>query len=321
MKNFFYGSESEMFTFFKIPKLLFSEQYKDISTDAKVLFGLMLDRMGLSAKSENWTDPDGRVYIHFPIQDVMDTLGIANEKATRLYKELENASLIQRERQGLGKPTKIYVCKFFKEDSRKSGIQTPESRNQDSRKSGASVTKIVNEIHESRDSVITESVNATYYETDSNETDSNETEGSETSPPTPPPGGTGETQKPPKPSSRKKAKSKKTAMEPLSQEEQSLFAFSPRLLDTVDRWIRYKTEKKQPYVPQGRQTLLKKIQAAVNQHGPDAMADAIEKAMSNGWQGIVWERIGEQNTYYPQGYSGGMFSARLEQRRRGGENI
>ena len=112
--KFFYGPEMHMFTFYKIPKLLFAEPYKHISTDAKLLYGLMLDRMGLSAQNERWTDADGRVYIYFPIAEVMDLLGIADQKATKLYKELENVELIQRKRQGLGKPTKIYVSKFFK---------------------------------------------------------------------------------------------------------------------------------------------------------------------------------------------------------------
>lgn len=112
--TFFYGPEADMFTFFKIPKLLFAEPYKHISTDAKLLYGLMLDRMGLSARDERWTDEDGRVYIYFPIAEVMDLLGIANPKATKLYRELESVELIQRKRQGLGKPTKIYVSKFFK---------------------------------------------------------------------------------------------------------------------------------------------------------------------------------------------------------------
>ena len=108
-----------MFTFFKMPKLLFSERYKGVSTDAKVLFGLMLDRMSLSAKSEHWMDADGRVFIYFPVQEIMDLLCISDKTATRLYKELEKAELIQRERQGLGMPSKIYVCKFFNGDSKK----------------------------------------------------------------------------------------------------------------------------------------------------------------------------------------------------------
>lgn len=112
--KFFYGPEADMFTFFKIPKLLFSPPYKHISTDAKLLYGLMLDRMSLSAKSERWMDPDGRVFIYFPIAEVMELLDISDQKATKLYKELESVELIQRKRQGLGKPTKIYVSKFFR---------------------------------------------------------------------------------------------------------------------------------------------------------------------------------------------------------------
>lgn len=173
--QFFYGNEPDMFTFFKIPKLLFSEPYKGISTDAKLLFGLMLDRMSLSAKGEHWIDHDGRVFIYFPIQDVMELLNIADNRATKLYKELESVELIERKRQGLGKPTKIYVCKFFKE-SQKSRIKNRE--NHESR----IVAETNQESLKSRLLPITE--------TESNKTESNETEN--IIPPNPPKGGAGE---------------------------------------------------------------------------------------------------------------------------------
>ena len=79
-----------------------------MSTDAKTLYGILLDRMGLSVKN-GWLDEQGRVYIIFPVQEVMDALGCADNKATKLFRELEKFGLIERKRRGLGKPNLIYV--------------------------------------------------------------------------------------------------------------------------------------------------------------------------------------------------------------------
>ena len=83
----------------------------DLSTDAKTLYGILLDRMGLSVKN-GWLDEQGRVYIIFPVQEVMDALGCADNKATKLFRELEKFGLIERKRRGLGKPNLIYVKNF-----------------------------------------------------------------------------------------------------------------------------------------------------------------------------------------------------------------
>ena len=113
--NYFYNAESEQFTFFRIPKLLVTdERFRSISTDAKLLYGLMLDRMSLSIKN-GWTDDLGRVYIYFPIEEVMELLHCKSEKATRLMAELDSKKgigLIERVRQGQGKPSIIYVKNF-----------------------------------------------------------------------------------------------------------------------------------------------------------------------------------------------------------------
>lgn len=91
MFDYFYGQSGEMFSYFRVPKILFRDiRFKDLSTDAKTLYGILLDRMGLSAKN-GWLDGQGRVYIIFPVQEVMDALGCADNKATKLFRELENA--------------------------------------------------------------------------------------------------------------------------------------------------------------------------------------------------------------------------------------
>ena len=112
MFDYFYGQSGEMFSYFRVPKILFRDiKFKDLSTDAKTLYGILLDRMGLSVKN-GWLDEQGRVYIIFPVQEVMDTLGCADNKATKLFRELEKFGLIERKRRGLGKPNLIYVKNF-----------------------------------------------------------------------------------------------------------------------------------------------------------------------------------------------------------------
>jgi len=112
MFDYFYGQSGEMFSYFRVPQILFRDiKFKDLSTDAKTLYGILLDRMGLSVKN-GWLDEQGRVYIIFPVQEVMDALGCADNKATKLFRELEKFGLIERKRRGLGKPNLIYVKNF-----------------------------------------------------------------------------------------------------------------------------------------------------------------------------------------------------------------
>ncbi len=144
--DYFYGEQSEQFTFYRVPKELFTNPvFKGLSTEAKVLYGILLDRMNLSAKN-GWMDEKGRVYIIFTIQEVMDALHCADNKATGLLSELENkAGLIVRKRQGLGKPNRIYVKNFIASDSRFKNRENHDSGDvkitiQESRKSRGSNT-------------------------------------------------------------------------------------------------------------------------------------------------------------------------------------
>ena len=118
--DYFYGQAGELFSFFRIPKALFQEQrFQDLSTDAKTLYGILLDRMSLSVKNE-WFDKKGRVFIIFTIEDVKRTLRCADNKATRLLRELEKFGLIERKRRGQGKPCLVYVKNFSAESSKES---------------------------------------------------------------------------------------------------------------------------------------------------------------------------------------------------------
>ena len=118
--DYFYGQAGELFSFFRIPKALFQEQrFQDLSTDAKTLYGILLDRMSLSVKNE-WFDKKGRVFIIFTIEDVKRSFRCADNKATRLLRELEEFGLIERKRRGQGKPGLVYVKNFSAESSKES---------------------------------------------------------------------------------------------------------------------------------------------------------------------------------------------------------
>ena len=124
--DYFYGQAGELFSFYRIPKALFQEQrFQNLSTDAKTLYGILLDRMSLSVKNE-WFDKQGRVFIIFTIEDVKRALCCADNKATKLLRELENFGLIERKRRGLGKPSLVYV-KNFSSDLSNERVQNREN--------------------------------------------------------------------------------------------------------------------------------------------------------------------------------------------------
>ena len=115
LSDYFYGDESEQFIYFRIPRLLItSPRFKHLSTDAKLLYGMLLDRMSLSAKN-NWYDEDGRVYIYYTVEEICVDMNCSRNKAMKLLAELDTGKgvgLIERIKQGQGKPTKIYVKRF-----------------------------------------------------------------------------------------------------------------------------------------------------------------------------------------------------------------
>ena len=116
--DYFYGQAGELFSFFRIPKTLFQEQrFQNLSTDAKILYGILLDRMSLSAKN-GWRDEQGRVYIIYTVREVQESLCCAEHKAVKLFRELEQADLIERKRRGLGRPSLIFVKNFSTEVSK-----------------------------------------------------------------------------------------------------------------------------------------------------------------------------------------------------------
>lgn len=130
--KYFYGNEAEQFTFYRIPKLLISDDYfKSISSDAKILYGLMLDRISLSSKN-GWLDDKKRVFIYFSMEEIMESLNVGKNKALKTVAELDantGIGLIERTKQGQGKPARIYVKNFTKPGAQRFTNQTSGNDN------------------------------------------------------------------------------------------------------------------------------------------------------------------------------------------------
>lgn len=115
LSDYFYGDEEGQFQYFRIPRqLITNPKFKHLSTDAKLLYGMLLDRMSLSEKNE-WYDDNGRVYIYYTVDEICGDMNCGRDKAMKLLAELDTGKgigLIERIKQGQGKPTKIYVKRF-----------------------------------------------------------------------------------------------------------------------------------------------------------------------------------------------------------------
>lgn len=141
--DYYYGNEAEQFSFLRVPKLLIKdERFKGLSSDAKLLYGLMLDRMSLSMKN-GWFDDQNRAYIHYTLENIMEDLGCAKEKCINVLAELDDKKglgLIEKHRQGLGKPDIIYVKNF---------ILTPKEKKSQDNEKKPSNTDISTEVRKS----------------------------------------------------------------------------------------------------------------------------------------------------------------------------
>ena len=132
--NYYYGKEAEQFSFFRIPKLLFTDEaFKDLSSDAKVLYGILLDRMSLSMKN-NWIDEENKVYIIFTIEEIAEIMSCATQKATKILQELDDKKgigLVEKKRLGLGKPNILYVKNFIIQETKEQTDVQEEITNQE----------------------------------------------------------------------------------------------------------------------------------------------------------------------------------------------
>ena len=194
--DYFRGMEAEQYSFYRVPKVLFTaECFKSLSCEAKVLYGLMLDRMSLSIKNR-WFDEEDRVYIIFTVEEIAELLNCGKQKAVKLMKELDDnqgIGLIEKKRLGLGKPNVIYVKNFILKEkcSPEQRGKAPENlgNTQNSENHNSRIVKTTNqelpesqfkndENHTSRIVEITtqEVPNSQSNNTDINNTDFNETD-------------------------------------------------------------------------------------------------------------------------------------------------
>lgn len=111
---YFKGLEADRYSFYRVPKALVkADLFQKMSGDAKLLYAVLLDRMSLSIKN-GWQDKHGNAYIICTIEEVMDSIHCARQKAVKLLDELEHEfRLIERRRQGLGKPNLLYVKDLY----------------------------------------------------------------------------------------------------------------------------------------------------------------------------------------------------------------
>jgi len=110
--DYFYGEQADQFSFYRTPKVFFTEkEFEDLSAEAKILYGLLLDRVSLSTVN-GWKDDEGRIFIYCTLESIQAAMGCAHQKATKLLNELIGYGLIEKKNQGLGKPAIIYVKNF-----------------------------------------------------------------------------------------------------------------------------------------------------------------------------------------------------------------
>ena len=172
--DYFKGQESDMLSFYRIPKLLFTNDYfKQLCIEAKVLYGLMLDRMSLSLKNK-WFDAENRAYIYFSQQDAMEMLNCKENKIGALFKDLEQFQLIERKKQGQGKPTIIYLKNYVQEENICQTFEKPISKEDENKsnndkvsdmgKTNANYNNINNtDLNKNHIDQIDQTLNAEYY--------------------------------------------------------------------------------------------------------------------------------------------------------------
>ena len=195
--DYFRGMEAEQYSFYRVPKVLFTaECFKSLSCEAKVLYGLMLDRMSLSIKN-CWFDEEDRVYIIFTVEEIAELLNCGTQKAVKLMKELDSnqgIGLIEKKRLGLGKPNVIYVKNFLvkekiSSEQEEKTLENPENTQNSENHNSRNVKTIIQEFPESQfknsenhHSRIVKIKTQEVPKSQSNNTDINKTDFSETDP-------------------------------------------------------------------------------------------------------------------------------------------
>lgn len=175
--DYFQKSENEKGAFCRIPKILFTEEkFAQLSTDAKVLYAFLLDRMELSEKND-WHDEMGRAYIYFTVKDIAQLLNCSEQKAVHVLQELDTKSgigLVEKKRQGLGKPSLLYVKRIDMQSKKKNSSSMKDMTDQECRKS--ELEKCENMHSEAVNNAIQECAKMECNNTDNIQTNNNKNE-------------------------------------------------------------------------------------------------------------------------------------------------
>ncbi len=111
--RYFYGLGADQYSFIRIPKLLMTgKEFSSLSIQAKVLYGLLLDRMGMSIKNK-WTDKENKVYVIYPIAEIQQDMNITKKRAMECLSELEEKGLVEKQIRGAGLPNLLYIKQFI----------------------------------------------------------------------------------------------------------------------------------------------------------------------------------------------------------------
>jgi len=113
---YYYKHEADQFSFIRIPKLMMTKElFASLSLQAKILYGLLLDRGGMARKND-WIDEEDKVYVLYQISEIMTDMNISKGKAIKALAELEKIGLVEKRLRGLGQPTLLYVKNFVVEE-------------------------------------------------------------------------------------------------------------------------------------------------------------------------------------------------------------
>jgi len=126
--DYYYGSQADQFNFIRIPKAMLTDKtFSSLSLQSKMLYGILLDRMGLSMKN-GWFDAENKVYIIYQIAEIQEDLGFTKKKAIEYLGELESFGLVEKKRRGLGLPSILYVKSFLiKKDCSNANFEDTET--------------------------------------------------------------------------------------------------------------------------------------------------------------------------------------------------
>lgn len=111
--SYYYGNQADQFSFIRIPRVLLVDPlFAPLTIQSKLLYGVLLDRMGISMRN-GWFDELNRVYIIYQISEIQEDLGFSKKKSIDYLTELEVFGLVEKKRRGRGLPSILYIKSFM----------------------------------------------------------------------------------------------------------------------------------------------------------------------------------------------------------------